>query len=160
MNRLDLVAVGMAIAGFGAIVIGIHQELLHVGPLYEGTIETGWGGSLNHEERLLARVAALGVGGTVAMVRWKYVAVVPIAVGIVELVYPLRAVLHHARHTGLYTEVTMADGTVTRVVLGAEPFLLILGGILTIGACIVGWKSHTTRGDNTAGSTSASSPMQ
>lgn len=147
MNRQDLVAVGLALVGFCAIVVGIHQDLVQVAPGYPGLIETGWDGSLSHEERLLAQLAALGVGGTIATIRWRSAAVLPLAVGVVELFYSIRAVISYAREPGLYTEVTLYDGTVTRFVLGAEPSLLVLGGLLVLGAGIVGWRAHGNRSD-------------
>ncbi|MEF8856657.1 MAG: hypothetical protein V5A16_04480 [Haloplanus sp.] len=69
-----LVPVALAFAGLVAVVIGVHQELVHVAPGFEGTITTGWGGDLTHEERLLARLALVGgVGLLVAagVVRWR-----------------------------------------------------------------------------------------
>ncbi|WP_248895362.1 hypothetical protein [Haloplanus halobius] len=69
MRTRRMVPVAAALAGLVAIVIGIHQGLVHVAPGSEGTIMTGWDGDLNHEERLLARLALVGVAGTVAALR-------------------------------------------------------------------------------------------
>ncbi|WP_410765505.1 hypothetical protein [Haloferax sp. DFSO60] len=145
MNSQKAVTVAMAVVGLGAILVGIQQELLHIAPVYEGTIETGWGGRLNHEERMLAQLGCVGVGGAVATLRWKYAAVLPLVIGGVELGYPLRAVFSYARDPGLYTVVQTYDGTSTKLILGAEPFLLVTGGLLLLGAGIVGWRSHTNR---------------
>ena len=141
MNRQRILAVALAVVGFAAVAVGVYQELLHVAPGYEGMIETGWGGRINHEERLLTRLAGVGVVGTLVTLRWKYAAVVPVAVGSVELGYTLRAVLHYVRDPGLYTQVQKYDGSTTRLVLGAEPFLLVAGGLLFLGAGVVGWRS-------------------
>ncbi|WP_199514416.1 hypothetical protein [Haloferax sp. Atlit-19N] len=144
MDRQRILAVVMAVAGFGAVVAGIHQELLHVAPGYDGTITTGWDGQLNHEENLLARLGGLGVVGALAALRWKYAAVVPVVVGVVEVGYSLVAVSHYVRDPGLYTTVQTFDGT-TRFVLGAEPFLLVVGGLLFLGAGFVAWRTHGER---------------
>lgn len=148
MHRRSLFAVGAAALGFAAIAVGIYQELLHVASGYEGTIVTGWGRSLNHEEVLLARLGAVGVVGTITALRWRVVAVVPVAVGAVVVFYPVRAVVSHARRTGLYTEVPTVGGGTTRFVLGAEPFLLAAGGMLLVVAGVLVWRSHATRTGN------------
>ncbi|WP_416838866.1 hypothetical protein [Haloferax sp. DFSO52] len=142
MDRQRILAVALAVVGFAAIVVGIQQELLHVAPGYEGTIETGWGGRINHEERLLAQLAGVGVVGTLVTLRWKYAAVVPLVIGGVELGYSIRAVLHYVQDPGLYTQVQKYDGTTTRLILGAEPFLLVAGGLFLLGAGVVGWRLH------------------
>lgn len=143
MNREYLVAVSVAVLGATLIGIGIFQELLHVAPAYEGTIDTGWGGPINHEEYLLAQLAAVGVVGALISGRWRGCSLVPIATGGVVLFYVVRAILYHALDPGLYTEVTHGQ-TTTRLVLGAEPFLLIAGGILLVGAGGIGWRMHST----------------
>lgn len=122
-----------------AIVIGVRQELVHVTPGYEGTITTGWGGDLNHEARLLARLGLVGVGGAIVVPRWRRLAVVPAATGGVVLFYALRAALHYAFDPGLYVAVS-AYGGPTRFVLGAEPVPLVVGGI-------TGRRDHPDRAD-------------
>ncbi|EMA01555.1 hypothetical protein [Haloferax denitrificans] len=144
MDRQRTLAVVMSVVGFGAVVAGIYQELLHVAPGYVGTITTGWGGRLNHEEYLLARLGGIGVVGALVALRWKYAAVLPVAVGGVEIGYALVAVSHYVREPGLYTTVQTFDGT-TRLVLGAEPFLLVAGGLLFLGAGFVAWRTHGER---------------
>jgi len=138
MRTRRLVPVAVAVAGLVAIVIGVRQGLVHVAPGYEGTITTGWGGDLNHEERLLARLGVVGVVGTVAALKWRHLAAVPVATGVVVLFYALRAALHYA---GLYVTVS-AYGGPTRFVLGAEPILLVVGGALLVVAGVVGWRTH------------------
>ena len=65
MRDSEHIGAMLAVAGTLAVVVGIHQGLVHVAPSYEGTITSGWGGELNHEEVLLAGVSALGVAGSV-----------------------------------------------------------------------------------------------
>jgi len=146
MRTRRLVPVAVAIVGLAAIVIGVRQGLVHVAPGYEGTITTGWGGDLNHEERLLSRLGLVGVGGAIAALRWRRLAVVPVATGGVVLFYALRAVLHYAVDPGLYVEVSAYGGR-TEFVLGAEPVLLVGGGALLVVAGVVGWRAHLDRSD-------------
>ncbi|WP_251341823.1 hypothetical protein [Haloplanus halophilus] len=144
-----LLPVAAAVAGAAAIGVGVHQGLVHVAPGYEGTIVTGWGRTLNHEERLLAWLGALGVAGAVGSLRWRRLAVLPAATGGVVLCYALRAVATYALDPGLYVEVS-ASGGPTRFVLGAEPFLLVAGGALLVVAAVRGWRATadgTTDGD-------------
>ncbi|GAB3324332.1 hypothetical protein EI982_11750 [Haloplanus rallus] len=148
MRSRRLVPVAVAAAGFAAVVIGIHQGLVHVAPGYEGTVTTGWDGGLNHEERLLARLALIGVVGAAAAHRWRRLAVVPVAAGGVVLFYAARAVLHYALDPGLYVTVSTYGGGSTRFVLGAEPFLLAAGGLLLVAAGVEGWRARPRRPDD------------
>lgn len=150
MEHEQRIPVILAVAGFAAIVIGIYQGLIHVAPGYEGTIMTGWGGDLNHEERLLAGVGAVGTGGTVALFRWKRLAIVPVATGGVVLFYALRAILQTVQNVRLYTETTMYEDAPVVFILGAEPFLLIAGGLLLVGAGGVGWRQQSKDGNQTS----------
>lgn len=126
----------LAVAGCGAIVVGIYQGLVHVAPGYEGTIMTGWDGDPNHEEYLLAQLGVVGIAGAVASLRWKRLAAVSVGVGGIVLFYTLRAVAHYLREPGLYTEVSTYGGDSVVLILGAEPFLLGIGGLLFAGAGI------------------------
>jgi len=154
MRSRRLVPVALAVTGLAVVVIGIHQGLVHVAPGYEGTITTGWDGGLNHEERLLARLALLGVVGTAAAHRWRRLAVLPVATGGVVLFYVARAVLYAARDPGLYTVSTYRGGPI-RFVLGAEPFLLGAGGLLLVAAGVGGWRRHPDRRDDDSAATTA-----
>jgi hypothetical protein len=148
----------LALAGFVTIVVGVHQGLVHVAPGYEGTITTGWDGELSHEEVLLARLGFVGVVGAVAAFRWRRLAVVPAATGVVVLFYAVRAVLHYARDPGLYAAVTAFGGESVRFVLGAEPFLLVAGGALLVAAGAVGWRARLGGADD--GASAAASPSR
>lgn len=148
MKTKRTVPVVLAVAGFAAIAIGIYQGLVHVAPGYEGTIMSGWGGELNHEERLLAGVGAVGLGGAVASLRWKRLSVVSAATGGIVLFYTFRAILGQIRNVALYTETTTYGGDTVVFVLGVEPFLLVAGGLFLVGAGIVGWRRHASRADD------------
>lgn len=147
MNYRRVLPVALATVGFVIIVVGIHQGLLHIAPGYEGTITTGWDGALNHEEFLLAGVGAVAIGGTVATRRWQRLAAVPVVAGAIVLVYALRALLHSVQTTPLYTETTIYSGDTVVFVLGAEPFLLIAGGLLLVSAGVLGWRRQPSRSD-------------
>ena len=144
MSVRRLLPVGLAVVGVAAIVFGIFQGLVHVAPGYEGTITTGWGGELNHEERLFVQLGVVGIAGAVATLRWRRLAVVPAAMGAIVSFYAVRAVVHYVLDPGLYTEVSRYGGEPVVLVLGAEPFLLLLGGALLVAAGIVGWSAHAT----------------
>jgi hypothetical protein len=150
MNRGLKRSLGLSIAALLAVAIGVHAELLHARPLYEFTIDTGWGiapgherwlHSLNHEERLLAQLTGLGVLGSIAATRWRRVAVIPGVMGVIVLFYPIRAVWHHATDTGIYTGIPFLGDPSSRVILGAEAYLLVVGGVLLVGSAVVGWRA-------------------
>ncbi|WP_255148676.1 hypothetical protein [Halorarius halobius] len=145
MRTRRLAPVALAVAGLAAVVVGVHQGLVHVAPGYEGTIQSGWDGPLSHEERLLARLAVVGAVGAAGALRWRRLAVVPAAAGGVVLLYVLRAMATYLQDPGLYTETTTYGGDPVMFVFGAEPFLLLAGGGLLVTAGVVGWRA-TTRG--------------
>ena len=137
-----LVPVVIAVTGFATIVFGIHQGLVHVAPGYEGTITSGWDGDFNHEEVLLVLVGGVGIGGAVAARRWKRLASIPVVMGGIVLFYVFRAVFGQFRSPhSLYREDTLhppgSEEYTVMIVLGAEPFLLAVGGLLLVGAGIV-----------------------
>jgi hypothetical protein len=150
MRTRRLAPVVLAALGALAVAVGVHQDLLHVAPGYEGTITTGWDGPLSHEEVLLARLGLVGLVGAGAAFRWRRLAVVPAATGVVVLFYALRAVLHYARDPGLYATVTAFGGESVRFVLGAEPFLLVAGGALLVAAGALGWGTRPEGADDGA----------
>jgi hypothetical protein len=154
-ERVVPVALALAVAGVAVIVVGVHQELVHVAPGYDGTITTGWGGDPNHEERLLVGLALAAVGGAAAARRWRRLALVPVAAGGVVLFYALRAVRHYARDPGLYTEVETHGGESLRFVLGAEPFLLVAGAVLLVAAGVRGWMGDSSGADEVDAAPSA-----
>jgi len=143
MKTKSVLPAVVAVVGFIAILVGIHQGLVHVAPGYEGTITSGWDGSLNHEERLLAGIGAVGIAGAVAALRWKQFSLIPVAGGGVVLFYAVRAILQYVQRFPLYTETTMPGGDPVVFVFGAEPFLLIVGGLLLVGAGLLGWRQQT-----------------
>ncbi|WP_324760046.1 hypothetical protein [Haloarcula montana] len=150
MNRTRLLPVGLAAAGLVTVLVGIHTELLHARSMYDFTITTGWGRvpgqprllhSLNHEERLLAQLAGVGLVGSILAMRWRQAAAIPVLMGGVVLFYPVRTVLHYLGdpRTGVYTGVVPVGDPTGRVVFGAEPYLLVLGGVLLLAAGVAGW---------------------
>lgn len=157
MDRRSLLIVGVAAAGLLAIVVGIHQSMVDVAPGFDGRIVTGWDRSLSHEERLLAALGGVGVAGGVGATRWRRLAAVPVGAGSVILLFTLRAVGHYARRPGLYTEVRLYDGTTTRFVLGAEPFLLAGGALLLVVAGVLGWRTQRREADGGGAETAAGS---
>jgi hypothetical protein len=141
-----MLPVVLAVAGFAVVVAGISQGLIHVAPGYEGQIMSGWGGPLNHEEILLAQLGGIGIAGSVAARRWKRLSLIPVAMGGVVLFYAVRALGLTMLDTPLYTETTTTyGGEPIMFVLGAEPFLLIAGGSLLVGAGVLGWRAHADR---------------
>jgi hypothetical protein len=142
MDRRNLLIVGVAAAGLLAIVVGVHQSLVDVAPGFDGRIVTGWDRSLSHEERLLAALGGVGLAGAVGATRWRTLQAVPVAVGSLVLFYTLRAVGQYAMRPGLYTDIRLQDGSTTRLVLGAEPFLLAGGALLLVSAGVISWRTH------------------
>ena len=141
METHRLVPLAMAVAGFAAIGIGVYQGLVHVAPGYEGTIMSGWDGSLNHEEVLLVQLGALGVGSVAAGLRRKRLSIVSVVMGSIVLFYAFRAVFNLFQSSRpLYREFSVQgagfEGDTVMFVLGAEPFLLAAGGLLLVGAGI------------------------
>jgi hypothetical protein len=147
MEHHRLVPVAMAIAGLAAIGIGVYQGLVHVAPGYEGTIMSGWDGALSHEEVLLVQLGAFGVGSVVAGLRWKRLSILSIFVGSTVLFYAVRAVVDLFQSPRpLYGEVSVQgagfEGDTVMFVLGAEPFLLVTGGLLLVGAGLAPFTSR------------------
>ena len=154
MENDRLVPAVVAAIGFTAIVFGVYQGLVHVAPGYEGTIMSGWDGDLNHEEVSLVLVGGVGIGGAVAARKWKRLASIPVGMGGIVLFSVLRAVLGQFRSPhSLYREYTLqppGSGEYTvMIILGAEPFLLAVGGLLLVGAGIAGLKSEPLPGKAT-----------
>jgi hypothetical protein len=147
MNYHRFVPLVLAIAGFAAICIGVYQGLVHVAPGYEGTIMSGWDGSLNHEEVLLVQLGALGVGSVVAGLRWKRLSSISVVMGGIVLFYAVRAVFTLVQSPRpLYREFSVQgagfEGDTVMFVLGAEPFLLAAGGLLLVGAGLAPFTSR------------------
>ena len=137
MDRRTSFALALSVTGLIAVLVGVHQELLQFRPMYDATVETGWGGSLNHEERLLARVAVVGLLGAVASLRWRPAAVCSVGAGLVVSFYAARAVVFHASEQALYTGLPVAGGETGRLLLGTEPYWLLFGGACLVAAGVV-----------------------
>jgi hypothetical protein len=169
MQHRRHLTVVIAAAGLLTVVLGVHAELLHARPMYDVTVETGWGHldghplwihSLNHEERLLASLSGVGLLGSVVATRWRPAAAMPAASGVIVVFYPVRAVVRWASSPqfGIYTGIPGVGNPSGRFVLGAEPYLLVVGGLCLVGAGLVGWRAATPqrRSDDDAGSTLSS----
>ncbi|QLG62117.1 hypothetical protein [Halorarum salinum] len=154
MRDDTVVPVVLAIAGYAAIVVGIHQGVLHVAPGYQGTINAG-GEVLGRREWLLTGTGVIGIGGAAVSLRRKRLSIVPAAVGGAVLFEACRTMIIAARSLPypLYTETTYRfSGEPIMFVFGAEPFLLVAGGGLLVGAGIVGLRGRRNResGDETS----------
>lgn len=138
----------LSLAGFVAVMVGVEQGVLHVAPGYQGTINAG-AEEFTRRKWLLAGLGVVGVAGAVASLRSVRLSVVPVAVGGVVVAEAVRTTVLAA--TGLpyplFTETTYRrSGEPVVFVLGAEPFLLVAGGLLFVGAGIVGLRTHRKRG--------------
>lgn len=152
MEHHRFVPVAMAIAGFVAIVIGVYQGLVHVAPGYEGTIMSGWDGSLSHEEVLLVQLGAIGVGSVLGGLRWNRLSILSFVTGSIVLFYPVRAVFNLFQSPRpLYREFSVQgagfEGDTVMFIIGVEPFLLAAGGLLLIGAGLAPFTSRLSKRD-------------
>ncbi|MFC4359002.1 hypothetical protein ACFO0N_13720 [Halobium salinum] len=150
----------ISMAGFVAVVVGVHQGVLHVAPGYQGTIDAG-GEVLGRREWLLVGVGTVGVVGAASSKRRKRLSAVPVASGGVVLFEAFRTVILAANGLPypLFRETTYrSSGGPVMFILGAEPFLLVAGGVLLVAAGVGGRRLHRHREDDemsSAPSTSA-----
>lgn len=157
MNRNAVIPTALAVAGFAAIVVGITQGVLQVAPGYHGTINAGAEG-FNRRDWLLAGMGVVGIVGAIVSLRRKSLSTVPVTVGGVVLFEAFRTMILAARglHYPLYTQTTYRrSGDPVKFVFGAEPFLLVAGGVLLVGAGIVVLRG---RGDRESGDEMPPSP--
>lgn len=147
MRDSPAVPIILASAGFAAIVVGVHQGVLHVAPGYQGTINAG-GEVLGRRDWLLAGIGAVGIGGATVSLRRKRLSVVPVAVGGIVLFEAFRTmfIAAHSLPYPIYTETTYrrSDDPVM-FIFGAEPFLLVAAGVLLVGAGIVGLRGRRSQ---------------
>nr|WP_233340497.1 hypothetical protein [Haloprofundus sp. MHR1] len=147
VNNHGVSPIILSIAGFVTVVVGVHQGIFHVAPGYQGTINAG-GEALNREEWLLVGVGAVGVVGAALSVRRKRLSVVPVVGGGIVLFEAFRTtiVAWSTLPYPLFTETTYrSSGEPVMFILGAEPFMLIAGGVLLVGAGIAGIRGYTDR---------------
>ncbi|WP_254822170.1 hypothetical protein [Haloglomus halophilum] len=145
MRRVRYIAPGLALLGLLAVVVGVYQDLLRIMPASAGSIETPWGRDPTQGEYLLLLWAGIGVVGAVAAIRWRLAAVAPAVMGSIVLLGTGNTVLRYEREIGLYTPVPTPGGDRAQHALGAEPFLLVAGALLLVGAGGVGWWAHAER---------------
>lgn len=150
----------LSMAGFVAVIVGVQQGVLHVAPGYQGTINAS-AEAFGRRKWLLAGLCVVGVAGAVVSIRRKRLAVVPVAVGGVLVFEAVRTTVLAA--TGLpyplFAETTYRrSGEPVMFILGAEPFLLVAGGVLFVGAGIVRLREHRNRevGDDVSSPASTS----
>ena len=158
MGNNTVVPIALAIAGFGAIVVGIHQGVVHVAPGYQGTITTG-GDVLRRREWLLTGMGAAGLVGAAVSLQSKRLSVVPVVLGGVVLFEAVRTMVLKAQSLPypLYTETTyVLSGEPVMFIFGAQPFLLVAGGVLLVCAGLVGLRRESDR-ENGDGLSSSSS---
>ena len=150
----------LSLAGFVAVVVGVQQGVLHVAPGYGGTINASEE-VFGRRKWLLAGVGAVGVVGASLSSRRKRLSAVPIAVGGVVLLEAFRTTVLAATSLDypLFTETAYRrSGEPVMFVLGAEPLLLAAGGVLLVGAGIVGLRAHGNRENDEEMSPSPSTP--
>lgn len=151
MDRRSLLPLGLALAGLAAILVGLHQELVTVRPAYDGSITTGWGRDLNAGERQLGALATGALPVAAVTVRYPRARYLLQAVGLFVAGRALYASVHWLLQPDVYTGIPIAGGTSGELVLGAEPYLLVVGGLLLVAAGSAGARpAPLTRGDRDA----------
>lgn len=144
MESRDVIPAGLALTALALVVVGIHQELLTTrfagGPI----IETGWGGDLSYQERQLGALVAGALPVAAASARYRRAGYLVQAVGAVVLGATLLATTHWIGQPEVYTGLPVAGGASGVFVLGAEPYLLVVGGLLLVGAGVAGARPDAT----------------
>lgn len=149
-----VVPVALALGALAAILTGVFADALHARPVYNYTIQTGWDGPLNYQEREMLELAAIGVLGTIAAVRWRRAAYAALVAGVLVAYFPVTFLA--AWLPTAYTGLPVAAGAGGEVYLGAEPYLLLVGSFLLAFAGLVGALEDARsadRGGLSAGST-------
>jgi hypothetical protein len=135
MDRRALLPTGLALAGLVVVLLGLHQELLTARAAGGPTVTTGWGRGLNHEERLLGALATAALPLAAAAARVRRIGYVVATAGGVVAGVALWAAGSWLAEPWVSTGVPGDAGT---VVLGAEPSLLVLGGLVLVASGLVG----------------------
>jgi hypothetical protein len=137
MQRRALLSAALALAGAVVVLFGLHQELLATRAA-AGSVTTGWGGDLNHTERLLGAVALAALPMAVLSGYLRAAAYLVQLAGAAVAGYAVYAALHWLGQPGTSTGLPIAGGRTGDVVLAAEPYLLVVGGLLLVAAGVVG----------------------
>jgi hypothetical protein len=148
MRRRDVLPVVLALAGLAAVVLAARTQLITVRPAYDGrllSVTAGMGQLIGHEERLLIGVAGLGVVGALGAAVWHRVALLTQAAGGVVLVFVGRAVRFQLNSFDVYVGVPLFDGASGPVLFGPAAYLFVLGGLLFVGAGVVGYDAPAPR---------------
>jgi len=136
VTRPALVSAALSVVGLAAVLVGVHTESLHAAASSGYTVQTGWDGPLNYQELELIELAALGVLGALAAVRWQRAAYGTLLAGGLVLVYPLRFLAD--RFESVSQGLDVGGGTTIDVSFGAEPYLLLFGGTVLVLAGVAG----------------------
>ena len=138
MDRRTILPVGLAFVGLVTVLVGLHQDLLTVRAAYDGTVTTGWGRDLNHTERKLGLLATVALPVAAAAARYRYAGYLVQAAGAAVTWAALSASVHWLLDPVVYSGLPVAGGTSGAFVLGAEPYLLLVGGLLLVAAGVAG----------------------
>lgn len=147
MQEKNMALLALAIAGFAAIVVGVYQDFLQVAPGYQGTVGAG-AEALNRKDWLLVGIGIVGIVGAAVSHLKKRLSFVPAAVGAIVLLETFRTsiLVVDTFPYPLYTETAYRlSGDPVMFIFGAKPFLLVIGGILLVGAGIVGLRGYGDR---------------
>jgi len=131
-----LVPVAISVGALATVFVGVHTESLHAAAASGYTVQTGWDGPLNYQELELVELAALGVLGALAAVRWRRAAYGTLLAGGLVLVYPIRFLAD--RFESVSQGLDVGGGTTIDVSFGAEPYLLLFGGTVLVLAGVAG----------------------
>ena len=135
-SRSKLLPVALSVGALLAVLVGVHTESLHAAASSGYTVQTGWDGPLNYQELELVELAALGVLGALAAVRWRRAAYGTLLAGGLVLVYPIRFLAD--RFESVSQGLDVGGGTTIDVSFGAEPYLLLFGGTVLVLAGVAG----------------------
>jgi hypothetical protein len=134
MDRRALLPTGLALAGLVVVLLGLHQELLTARAAGGPTVTTGWGRGLNHEERLLGAVATAALPLAAAAARFRLLGYLVATAGAAVTGVAVWAAGSWLAEPWVSTGVPGDAGT---VVIGAEPYLLVVGGLLLFASGLV-----------------------
>jgi hypothetical protein len=141
-DRRTLLPVGLALAGLVVVLVGLHQELLTAATPGGPTASTGWDGShlpwgrkFSDSERYLGAVATAALPLAAATAWRRHLGYLVAIAGAGVAGYALLVAGTWLAKPWVSTGLPGDDGG---IVLAAEPYLLVLGGLLLVAAGLVG----------------------